>query len=458
MGNVTLNEQHLKDIAFAIREKCGLSHGNPIMKISKSPNVTDKETYTSYANYLDVIDTVTIPGASSIRVVMDVQTEATNYDWVQIAIGTVTSTSSFTGNKYGGTTKTTQTLTFKNTDTISFRFRSDSSNGNYYGYWAEVTGLDANGNVITDGIPEVAYRPCDMAAAIAAIEVPEGEQESIFGASLENVEVTATITGGISNASQIDVDLSPYIGTNDVEPFLLTFDGGTNSQALTDVGIFYNGSTFSEIFGASAYSGYGAASAVSPEKCSISKGIVTIKLSRNLILSGSAVDILYMKNNGSIAHEDMLLSGINVESFTNDRITALRDYVFSETTALKKVYFPNVETIGKSAFYMSKITEAVFPKATQISDNSFRYCSSLQVLDIGAPATFIGACLSNANSVNLILRGSTMSTAASTSVLSSSGFNGKIYVPSALIEQYKADATWSKWASSFYAIEGSDYE
>lgn len=120
---------------------------NPGVYISKTPNATSLTTRDgNYENNLTFTDVVTIQGASSIQVTLGYQTEGVNWDWVQVASGETGASSS--GTKYGGSTLKQTVLTFENTNTVNFYFKSDSGGNAYLGYYAEVRGYDADGNFI----------------------------------------------------------------------------------------------------------------------------------------------------------------------------------------------------------------------------------------------------------------------------------------------------------------------
>ncbi|MDO4612345.1 MAG: hypothetical protein Q4B29_02725, partial [Candidatus Saccharibacteria bacterium] len=112
----------------------------PTYAISKSSNVNDEGVSTgNYADNSNVTDTVTIPGAKSLKVTITYQTESTSYDWVAIYPSNITPSqsnyASSVSGKLGGTTKTTKEVIVPG-DTAKIYFRTDGSVSNYYGYYA----------------------------------------------------------------------------------------------------------------------------------------------------------------------------------------------------------------------------------------------------------------------------------------------------------------------------------
>ena len=112
-------------------------------KIAKTSNISDDGTQSGgYGDNVSDTQTVTIPGASSLKVTVTYQTESTSYDWLAIYDGSVTPSQSnyedsITG-KLGGATKVENQVFIIPGDTAQFYFRSDSSNSDYYGYYAQV--------------------------------------------------------------------------------------------------------------------------------------------------------------------------------------------------------------------------------------------------------------------------------------------------------------------------------
>lgn len=115
--------------------------------------------------------------------------------------------------------------------------------------------------------------------------------------------------------------------------------------------------------------------------------------------------------------------------------TSIGNYAFQGCSSLTTVDFPVATSIGGSAFYScSKLTTADFPVATSIGSSAFRMCSKLK---------------------SLLLRGNNVCTLnknvfVSTPISSGTGY---IYVPSSLIEQYKAATNWSTYSAQFRALE-----
>ena len=129
---------------------------------------------------------------------------------------------------------------------------------------------------------------------------------------------------------------------------------------------------------------------------------------------------------------------------------------FLSCTSLKEIDLPACTTVGDSAFNGGSLTTINLPVCKTIGDRAFGNCDFTSVdlpvcTSIDEDAFY--ACLAL---VTLILRSETMVTLnninafASTPIESGTGY---IYVPSALIDTYKADTNWSTYANQFRAIE-----
>ena len=120
-------------------------------RYSHTSNVSDEGVQSGgYGDNIATNEVVTIPGASSLHVVLTYQTEGVSWDWVSMWDGEhpdYTAANNYssgikTGNnttgKYGGTTKETIEFDVQG-NSITFGFRSDGSTSNYYGYYAVIT-------------------------------------------------------------------------------------------------------------------------------------------------------------------------------------------------------------------------------------------------------------------------------------------------------------------------------
>lgn len=237
---VLVNESSLVNIANALRGKIGDVHIEyetqmgqpPLTKISKTPNAISHTEYNGdYGNSKSVYDEVTIPGASSINITLSYQTEGENFDYVQVCQG---SKSQFNQNvtKYGGKTLTKKTLTFSG-NTVTFYFKSDSSGSSYLGYYAEITGVDENGNIIKDqNSPPIeiqvpievrnTYKPNEMATAISSIDKPNWDKR-VNSYTTYSGE-SKPIKGAVDSTNRvITFDLSSKVKPNDYNWYFLTY-------------------------------------------------------------------------------------------------------------------------------------------------------------------------------------------------------------------------------------------
>ena len=125
----------------------------PDRYISKTDNVSDDGEKTgAYGNKLFTVDTVTIPEAEKLYVTITYQTERGG-DYAYVYDGSVVPTTYNYDDSVSGAlnsiVKTTKTYEIAG-DTVQFCFKSDNSDNDYFGYYAEVSdsplfGLDSEG-------------------------------------------------------------------------------------------------------------------------------------------------------------------------------------------------------------------------------------------------------------------------------------------------------------------------
>lgn len=189
----------------------------------------------------------------------------------------------------------------------------------------------------------------------------------------------------------------------------------------------------------------------------------------------------------------------NQYDFENDELTSLKDYAFYNDRYIRSAVLQNVKEIGENAFANCKalasvsadnvsnagrlafngagLEQAVFPnlgtiraqafawcaslvkvkcdKATMILDDAFNGCANLETVDILG-----GSSLSSFSQnpltyfKNLVMRDTSKVT--STGSLSWMPSTASIYVPDALVEQYKTATNWSQKASQIKPL--SEYK
>ena len=186
---------------------------------------------------------------------------------------------------------------------------------------------------------------------------------------------------------------------------------------------------------------------------------------------------------GSSKDADTLLNLINgsLVSFEDSRITTIAQYAFTYHPTLQSISLPNVTRTNTRAFdhasvlkslslpgltgttytylcsYCTALTDVDIKNAKTISNYTFYYCTALTKLDLHK-ATSIGTNVFNASSkfTTLIIRTDSVCTLSGTNSFTGTKIasgTGYIYVPSALIDNYKTATNWSTYANQFRAIE-----
>lgn len=171
----------------------------------------------------------------------------------------------------------------------------------------------------------------------------------------------------------------------------------------------------------------------------------------------------------------------NIEDFESDHITSVSQYAFAYKTELKTVSLPNLKSSNTRAFancdslvsisipnmsgytyqymcaYCGALKTADVRQASYISSYSFYSCSNLTTLEFNRVGTIATNAFNGCTKLaTLILRSTSVVTLSGTSAFTGTkiaGTGGNIYVPAALIEDYKAASNWSTYASKFRTIE-----
>ena len=139
-------------------------------------------------------------------------------------------------------------------------------------------------------------------------------------------------------------------------------------------------------------------------------------------------------------------------------VTSIGNWAFDNCTSLTTIDLPNVTSIGDDAFhYCESLTTIDLPNVTSIDYGAFSNCTSLSSIDLPKVTEIDRTAFINCISLStLILRSNTLCDLLDTGAFSNTPIKngtGYIYVPKALIEDYKVDTNWSTYESQFRAIE-----
>ncbi|MBQ5900230.1 MAG: leucine-rich repeat domain-containing protein [Clostridia bacterium] len=146
-----------------------------------------------------------------------------------------------------------------------------------------------------------------------------------------------------------------------------------------------------------------------------------------------------------------------ITEFVNHRITKIGAYAFARHSVLIKIDIPNVETIEQYGFnYCTGLTEIELPKVKTIANQAFNSCGKLTKVDAPMLEKLDGYSFTGSKLTTLIIRQNnkvcnltSVSALRSTPIESGTGY---VYVPAALVEQYKAATNWSTYASQIKPI------
>lgn len=119
------------------------------------------------------------------------------------------------------------------------------------------------------------------------------------------------------------------------------------------------------------------------------------------------------------------------------------DYAFNNCWGLERTNFPRLETIGSYCFNScSVLKKMILPSIKTIKDGGFNSCARLTALILPNTST---VCTMTGAAFNY-------TPIAGNSSVSGVG-RGYIYVPAALVDQYKTATNWSAYATQIRAIE-----
>ena len=147
-------------------------------------------------------------------------------------------------------------------------------------------------------------------------------------------------------------------------------------------------------------------------------------------------------------------------------VVTIHNGAFSNCSKLISVNAPNASTIEQVAFQRCTALEKVcFPALAEVQGNPvnasygpFSYCTALKYVDLPVCTNIYGYSFNNSTGLTtLILRNDTkvctlqnIYAFAATPISTGTGY---IYVPRALLEDYKVATNWATYAAQIRAIE-----
>lgn len=208
-------------------------------------------------------------------------------------------------------------------------------------------------------------------------------------------------------------------------------------------------------------------------------------------------------------NEDAIVSGTFSGSYTNNNVTAVAPYIFSNNLNLSEIHFANATLIGTNVCENCRNLRVVdLPKATSIDDAAFKNalksvdgvsvnvplattlgteafsnCWKLQSIELPRVTTISDKCFSGCGALTTVDLGQDYSNCSMGSqtffncssltalILRRTGSawilsgnrafsgtpiasgTGYIYVPAALVSTYQAATNWSEYAAQFRALE-----
>ena len=157
-----------------------------------------------------------------------------------------------------------------------------------------------------------------------------------------------------------------------------------------------------------------------------------------------------------------------LSQITLPEATTLGTFCFDNDRKLSTVNCPKVKTVGQSAISWCQSLQSInLPEAETIETIAFAYCTVLTKVDLGNCKQFPGTrqFAECKKLTTLILRGNTVCSAVypvnnnddgalyGTPIVDQSLGQGYVYVPRALVDEYKKATNWAEIAGRIRAIE-----
>ena len=135
------------------------------------------------------------------------------------------------------------------------------------------------------------------------------------------------------------------------------------------------------------------------------------------------------------------------------------NYNFYNCLCLRSIDLPNATEIGTYFGYSClNLMSVKLPKASALNNYSFQSSSGIQIVDLPMAESIANYCFRYCTNLKAVVlrKIDSICTLGGSGAFAGSTIasgNGYIYVPSTLIEDYKAATNWSKYSGKFRALE-----
>lgn len=151
--------------------------------------------------------------------------------------------------------------------------------------------------------------------------------------------------------------------------------------------------------------------------------------------------------------QNSLLREINLPLLTKDQ-----SYTFFGNSSLETIDLPFYGAVTAGAFQnCTKLNSVNIPVATSLNNSAFNGCKVLSILDLPLVKQISSSVFTGCSAlIAVILRSETVVSLNNVNSFNNTPIGsgtGYIYVPSILVDTYKAAANWSTYASQFRALE-----
>lgn len=186
----------------------------------------------------------------------------------------------------------------------------------------------------------------------------------------------------------------------------------------------------------------------------MSKFISTVELIGDSALTDSIIDrsITEIEDKLVTKLRSSVLAGCaSLTSVVFESVQTIGANAFSGCPSLKSASLPNLTSESGRAFQDCSALENVYlPKVQAIGGNSFWGCRSLKTLDLPSVTVLYTYCFYLCPLTTLILRSPTVCVMQTAGTVPGSA---KVYVPAALVNEYKAATNWSAISGNILALE-----